>query len=204
MPEVTVVRAREYRAAADSARKTQAYDIPLHLPSSLSPCIPTSLKLADYEFRLRMAQADESLEELRQQLRLRSHIWYFKDKNIRSQKSNTRARTLLNGVQYKIDASGVKYAAARNAVASLSQRTGAVGWDSQLKELAKEDIRAFTDDTEEVDEAKRQHNRNKPQRQGLGEGQKKMSWIWVTSSIAGDSNDKGLLEGAPPFTLRSL
>lgn len=64
MPKVTVIRAREHRAVANSTKDTQAYDIPLHFPSALPLRIPTNIKLVEYEFRLRCAQADEALKEL--------------------------------------------------------------------------------------------------------------------------------------------
>ncbi|KZP03688.1 hypothetical protein FIBSPDRAFT_915265 [Athelia psychrophila] len=196
MPEVTVIRAREHHTVADSAKDTQAYDIPLHLPSALPLRVPTSVKLVDYKFRLRFAQADEALEELHQQLRLRSHMWFFKDKNVRGQSSNTHSRNLLNHIQKKIDASGLRYTCAVGAVASLAQRTGAVGWDTQLKELKAEDIWAFTDETEDQEAARKKMKDKKKQKhlQGLGEGKKKLSWIWVSSGVAGDGSDKGLQE----------
>lgn len=196
MPEVTIIRARDHRAINDSTKATQAYNIPLHLPSALSSNVATNLKLVEYEFRLRLAQADEALEELRQQLRLRSHMFFFKDKNVRGQRSNTRSLNLLARVWKKIEASGLKYMCARGAVASLAERTGAVGWDAHLKELTKEDMRAFSDETEDQ-EAKRRKQSKKKQKhlKGLGEGKKKLSWIWVSSGVAGDIVDEGLQEG---------
>ncbi|KZP23155.1 hypothetical protein FIBSPDRAFT_952228 [Athelia psychrophila] len=195
MPEVTIIRAREHQAVADGTKETHVYDIPLHFPSALPHRTPTNTKLVEYEFRLRYAQADEALEELRQQLRLRSHMWFFKDKNIRGQSSNTHSRNLLNRVQKKIDASAVRYTCARAAVASLAQRTGTVGWDSQLRELKPQDIRAFTDETEDQEAERKKKNKKKQKHlKGLGEGKKMLSWIWVSSGVAGDGSDKGLQE----------
>ncbi|KAF7984577.1 hypothetical protein HWV62_13799 [Athelia sp. TMB] len=189
MPEVTPLRSQLHSAALDSAHETQAYDIPLHLPSSLPSRIRTNAKLSGYEFRLRSAQAYEALEELRRHLLLRTHMYNFKDKNLKGQRANTRAGTLATRVLNKINVSGSKYTRARNAVASLALRTGAVGWDTQLKELSSDDVRAFTDETEEAAMAHKPTKKQKEQAKALGEGKKKLSWIWKVSRGGADVED---------------
>lgn len=199
MPEVSVLRVRGEREVADSANEIPSYDIALHLPSSLPLRMRTSQKLFEYEFRLRMAQAYEALDEIRGHLRLRTHMYQYKDRNIVGQRANTRSRTLLSRVQVKVNASAKKYTCARNALTALAQRTGAVGWDTQLRELSDEDLRAFTDDTEKEREKK---GKNLPGKKGkdarkkvLGEGHKKLSWIWKVVGIRDDGDDAGVQEG---------
>ncbi|KZP10423.1 hypothetical protein FIBSPDRAFT_758379 [Athelia psychrophila] len=176
MPEVAALRAREDRAASDSGTEIQVYNIPLHFPSSLTQ-IRTNAKLYEYEFRLRRAQAYEALDELRQHLRLRSHMYKYKDRHVSGQRANTRSRNLITNVQRRVDASVIKYTSARTALTSLALHTGDVGWDSQLKELKDEDIR-----------------KKGGEKKGLGEGHKKLSWIWKVYGVAGDQEDKGIQE----------
>ncbi|OCH93148.1 hypothetical protein OBBRIDRAFT_832811 [Obba rivulosa] len=84
-------------------------DIPLLLPSQLAdryPCEPALLKI---EWRLREGQAYDALDDLRHHLRLRSHIFEFKDKFVRGMAYNTRARSLIDNVQQKIDRDADRY-----------------------------------------------------------------------------------------------
>ncbi|KAF7965863.1 hypothetical protein HWV62_41204 [Athelia sp. TMB] len=195
MPEVALLRSHLHTAALDSTHETPAYDIPLHLPSSLPPRIRTNSKLSEYEFRLRSAQAYEALEELRRHLLLRTHMWNFKDKNLKGQRANTRAGTLASRVQNKVNVSASKYTHARNAVASLAQRTGAVGWETQFKELLSSDVRAFTDKTEEAAMAHKPKKKRQEQEKALGEGKKKLAWIWKVSRVGADvGDDEGVQE----------
>lgn len=193
MPEVSALRAQEELAAAARANEIPSFNIPLYLPSSLPLRFrPASSKLRIYEFRLRRAQAYEALEELRRHLRLRTHMWHFKDRNVAGQRANTRSLGLLTRTQTKVAISTAKYVRARAAVLSLAQLTQEVGQpDPQLKELKDEDVRAFADDTDKLAEAQK----TKKQKQGLGEGKKKLSWIWKVVGVAEDTANEGLQEG---------
>ncbi|KAF7967079.1 hypothetical protein HWV62_35917 [Athelia sp. TMB] len=196
MPEVTPLRSQLHGATLDSAHETPAYDISLHLPSSLPSHVRASTKLSEYEFRLRTAQAHEALDELRRHLLLRTHMWKFKDKNLKGQRANTRAGTLATRVQSKVNVSASKYIRARNAIASLAQHIGAVGWDTQLKELLSDDVRAFTDETEEAAMAHKPRKQREEQEKALGEGKKKLSWIWKVSGVGADMGDSAGLHEA--------
>ncbi|KZP09993.1 hypothetical protein FIBSPDRAFT_913941 [Athelia psychrophila] len=191
MPEVSVLRARGERAVADSANEIPSYDIALHLPSSLPLRMRTSQKLFEYEFRLRTAQAYEALDEIRGHLRLRTHMYQYKDRNVVGQRANTRSRALLSRVQIKVNASAKKYTCARNALTVLAERTGTAGWDTQLRELSDEDIHAFTDDTEKEREKKGKNLPGKKgkdaQKKALGEGHKMLS-------VRDDGDDAGVQE----------
>lgn len=132
-----------------------------HLPSSLNAPIRASVTLYQHEFKFREAQAYEALEELRQHLRLRTHMFKFKDKNLRGQGANTRAGNLLKDTHKKVNVSATKYRRARTALQALSRITGNVGWDIHLKLLQDEDIREFTDgvDGETIAQKKRRLKR---------------------------------------------
>jgi hypothetical protein len=175
MPAVSAIRTREDREASDSTAARAPHDLPLYLPSSLSERTPCALKLKEYEFRLREAQAYEALEDVRQHLRLRTHMYKHKDKNLVGQRANTRSQNLINRVQRKVNASAAMYTRARNALTKLSSPLGEHLWRTRLLALASEDIR--------------------PLEEGESEGKRKLSWIWKVVGITADSEDKGVQEG---------
>ena len=80
---VQIIRcAHPDQTASKTTAEIAPWDYPLRLPSSLhlrSACLPI---LQQHEFRLREAQAYEALDELRDHLRLRSHMYKYKDENI--------------------------------------------------------------------------------------------------------------------------
>jgi hypothetical protein len=82
----------------------KAENIPLWLPSSLPASLPSQLHitgisqgLADKEKRLRIAQADDALAEIRRQRRILTGLVIFKKLNVSGmgQKKNTKMRTLF-------------------------------------------------------------------------------------------------------------
>jgi hypothetical protein len=178
MPAVSAIRAREDREASDSTVERAPHDLPLHLPSSLSERMPCALKLQEYEFRLREAQAYEALEDVRQHLRLRTHMYKYKDKNVIGQRANTRSQNLINRVQSKVNASAAAYTRARNALTKLSNALGEHLWRTKLLALAPEDIRPL-----------------KEGEAGESEGKRNLSWIWKVVGITEDSEDEGVQEG---------
>ena len=76
-------------------------DVELWLPSS----IPSNLRraacvegLPEMELQLRTAQCSSSLEGLRQALRVKTRMVYFKNKNVRGQREGTRSRAIIDRV----------------------------------------------------------------------------------------------------------
>lgn len=66
-----------------------AHDVPLWLPSQIRTKIAFDLWLAEIEWQLRVAQAYESLDQLRNNLQVRSYLYHFKDRYVRGQTANT-------------------------------------------------------------------------------------------------------------------
>jgi hypothetical protein len=176
LPEVATLRARGDRDASDQTAEVAPYDCPLYLPSALPARITCSSKLREYEFKLREAQAYEALEEIRNHLRLRTHMYKYKDKNTVGQRANTRSQSMINRVQKKVNASAAKYNMARKAVSKLSAYTGEVGWRAKLLPLADDDIRPLVDT------------------EGESEGRRKLTWIWKVVGLS-DDDDEGVQEG---------
>jgi hypothetical protein len=180
MPATSSLRARDDRDASDKTTERPPYDFPLYLPLSLPGRVSCDMKLREYEFRLREAQAYEALEDVRQHLRLRSHWYKHKDRNVTGQRANTRAQNLINRVQGKINANASTYTRARNALSKLSAFLSEGSWRGKLLALAPEDIRPLT----ELEAG-----------EGESEGKRKLSWIWKVVGIMEDSNDEGIQEG---------
>jgi hypothetical protein len=87
--------------AAESLPVESAESMPLHLPSSLPRHLRQLPKLATViqkEHRLRIAQADDALAEIRRQHQIISGLWRFKKLNVNGtgNKASTCMRTLYN------------------------------------------------------------------------------------------------------------
>ena len=178
MPEVAVLRSRDDKDASDDGPESPIYEAPLYLPSSLSRSMPCNDKLLGYEFKLREAQAYEALDELRQHLRLQTHMWKYKDRHVVGQRANTRQFNLIQRVDKKVAASAAKYRRARAALSKLADRVGEFIWRSQLLRLQDEDVRRMSEG--EPDDS---------------QGKKRMSWIWRVQGVSENSEDEGLQEG---------
>ncbi|KAM6493543.1 hypothetical protein JOM56_011677 [Amanita muscaria] len=111
-------------AAAGESLPELAESIPLYLPSSLPyhlRCLPEMVLLVDKEQRLRVAQADDALADVRRQRRIISGLWQFKRLNVNGtgNKSNTRMRTLYNRFNLRTQRCADCYRAARQRLVVL-------------------------------------------------------------------------------------
>jgi hypothetical protein len=147
-----------------------AESVALHLPSSISPALRENVAiLAQKEQRLRLAQADDALLELRRLLRITMGLWHYKFTQVGpSQRSGTRARSLIDRFKEKVFRCAERYRAARAALLSLNP-TGV--WITRLHELKAEDVRAPGRQDDET------------------EGDRHVSWIWLTSQSDRHSTD---------------
>lgn len=183
MPTVASLRAR---AAADLETVLKPQDFRLWLPSALHRQVRCEARLEEIEWKLRFGQAHDALEELRQGLRSRAYMLRFKDRFLRGQGANTRARNCLKSVDAKVNAAAAKYRAAHSALSELSPLLGKVGWKSVLRCLEDSDIRSMTEGTDERS----------------SEGRRRLSWIWLTcgytegSSADTEDDSEDLQEGA--------
>lgn len=178
-------------AQLTSVRDPAAYDLPVLLPSAVGRgVVPVDLKLLNIEWRLREAQAHDSLNDLRRHLRLCSHIFQYKDRFVRGQRENTRARNVIALAQDKVNSDAERYRCARSALVALSGTLGKTGWEGALKVLEDSDIRLMSKGDPEDQPYRRQGNRER-------EGTCTLSWIWRTTPIAGpaDVDDTQLQEG---------
>jgi hypothetical protein len=143
----------------------------LFLPSQMPPRLWTTgcvSGLVDRERRLRVAQADDALSELKQQLRISANIRDYKISQVggTSQKMNTRARTLMARFHDKTLRCARCYTAAFNALIVLDPGGE---WSNRLQHLDhSKDIRGPR--WEEDDPT---------------EGTRELSWIWLAPQPSG-------------------
>ena len=138
--------------------------IPLYLPSS-NPTLSGSL--AEKEKRLRVAQLEDSLRELRRLLRVTMGLWEYKYTQLGpSQRAGTWARSLISRFQGKIDRCAERYRAARAALVSLKPEGSVL---QRYLELKQEDVRNPGRGDQEV-----------------SEGRREVSWIWMVRVNDGD------------------
>jgi hypothetical protein len=106
----------------DSAPASTAAELPedamLYLPSGLGGQVPCDPTLKRYEYRFRLAQARDALDEIQNHLRVRSYMWKKKRQDIRGVAAGTRAQAALSRQQEKIDISARRYRVARKALMS--------------------------------------------------------------------------------------
>ncbi|KAG2112875.1 hypothetical protein DEU56DRAFT_874348 [Suillus clintonianus] len=151
----------------------------LLLPSQVGRTDPFDLKFQKIEWRLRFAQAHDTLRSLRSNLRAQTAILKYKDRNLRGQGSNTRACNTLKGVDARIEAASTRYQDARRALVILAPFVEETGWQASLRPLDRQDIRGMSDVL-----------------WGETEGRRKLSWIWNMRSAHGDElDDDGSMEG---------
>ncbi|KAG1784916.1 uncharacterized protein HD556DRAFT_1435299 [Suillus plorans] len=165
MPIVSTLRSST-NPSPGSPQTLKPQDFPLYLPSALLNHLDCNHRLMKHEWKLRQAQAHDALNELRSHLRLCSHIYKFKDKNLRGQAASTRAQNLIARVKAKKDAAVARYRCARQAIESLSCRLDEMGWEATLRPLRHEDIRPMGNFTGD-------------RTQGTGT----ISWIWLTTDV---------------------
>ncbi|KAH6893986.1 hypothetical protein BKA70DRAFT_1320196 [Coprinopsis sp. MPI-PUGE-AT-0042] len=125
---------------SEASDVTAAEDIPLYLPSSFPPHLRLDIQsVAEKEKRLREAQADDALANIRLQRRIITGLTAFKKLQLggAGNKPNTRVRTLHNRIQLKIRKAANRYRKAREALESLD--AGGL-WGFRLQPLRDEDI----------------------------------------------------------------
>ncbi|KAJ7046193.1 hypothetical protein C8F04DRAFT_938986 [Mycena alexandri] len=173
-PSVKVVRANEDEARARSARTQpipglQVHEIKLWLPSALMrrpeavrQITPLQNEAVDYEYRLRVGQANEALDEIRRGLLVRTKLYKHKDASSRGVRENMRSNGAINVLNDRIRRMAEQYRGARRALETLGRVLGKMEWERGLRPLCEKDVRGMPRATF-----------------GDPERQLEMSWIWV-------------------------
>ncbi|KAM6490236.1 hypothetical protein JOM56_014213 [Amanita muscaria] len=128
-----------------------------------TPCVAALIMttVLEKECRLRIAQADDALAEIRRQRRIVSGLWQFKKLNVdgTGNKACTRMRTLYNRFNLRTQRCADCYRVARSALLILDPNGR---WQSCLKDLRDNDIRGPGKDDN-----------------GSGNRRYEPSWIWL-------------------------
>jgi hypothetical protein len=168
MPGVGALLAQALTAASDSQLRELAESIPLHLPSSLPRGLrtPDISAITEKECRLRVAQADDALADIRRQRRIISGLWQFKKLNVdgTGNKPQTRMRTLYARFNIRTLRFTARYRAARGALLVLDPDGD---WKQRLQHLKDGDIRG----PGKVDD-------------GTSNGRYILSWIWLVPRVS--------------------
>ncbi|KAJ7024596.1 hypothetical protein C8F04DRAFT_1270138 [Mycena alexandri] len=127
------VLARKRIAATQPQPGIQVQHMSLWLPSSICGRVDCDRALYEYEFRLREVQAHGSLDDVRHQLLLRTHLYKHKDAYVRGVKANTRAQTKIEGVEERT----------RRALVGLGKHLKRREWETELRPLLPEDVRGM-------------------------------------------------------------
>jgi hypothetical protein len=175
MPGAVVLRNRADRALPDGAAEIKVEDLTLWLPSTVGRKSVIDRNIQSYEFQLREAQAHEALDEIRDNLRLRAHLFGFKNKFDRGVRQNTRSLHLITRCNGRVEAAVKKYTAAYGALTILAPILKESLWHSSLKVLdPNKDVVGMTE-----------------RLLGETEGRRTLSWIWKAHGV-GDTADVGL------------
>jgi hypothetical protein len=171
-----------------------AEDVPLFLPSSLSPNLQTTpgfTKALAHEVKLRIAQANDALADIRHNLRTISGLWQFKKVNISGTGNhpNTRMRSLFNRFNHRMRQSVLRYCTARSAL--IAAKTGQQ-WEDTLPDLKDSDVRGPGKDDFYLQEAGKAIH-------GASKGRYEISWIWLVpkskSEVDTNSSEQVFDEG---------
>jgi hypothetical protein len=179
MPCVASILTPSDPDAADSPSSTslpheRVENKPLYLPSTLPATLPQQLRvtglspgLADKEIRLRIAQADDALAEIRRLRRVVTGLVIFKKLHVSGTGNayNTRMRVLFQRFGHRTERVAERYRAARQALEGLDPDGS---WQERLFVLRKEDIRG--PGREDI-----RYDRN-PEN---SEKRREQSWIWL-------------------------
>lgn len=179
MPFVSRLRANEDCASSSMDATPAVEAINLWLPSAVGPDTQCPTQLHRFEWMLRYAQANDALKDIRNLLRLRSHLYKFKDNNIVGQAANTRARSTINKTDVKVSMAAERYEVARAALTSLAQILDeGPAWQDIFKPLNRNrDLKSLKDMWEKETE-----------------GTRHLLWIWKTPGVAEDAS-VGLHDG---------
>ncbi|GBE88340.1 hypothetical protein SCP_1301550 [Sparassis crispa] len=142
MPGVDVLRTR---TAASRETPFMAHDMPLLLPFTVQGQMACDSALMDVEWRLRYALANDILNNLRRHLQLRSHMFIYKDRFVRGQQENTRARTTIQSVEDTVNADTTHYCTTFTALVALAVPLAKSGWQAELHPLNPADVRGMTE-----------------------------------------------------------
>jgi hypothetical protein len=203
MPEVArFLSAAQREVWNDKSRGPEA--MKLFMPSELSNASRAQVcekGLDGIEEKMREAELEATLEELRQALRVRTGTNRFRHRNMTGQHALTRGKGLLRQNDIRILKAKLRYWYARNAYLRLK---GHGTWEKTWQTLEEEDVRGVNERAVSEEEAERVRLWDLGEiveggiaRAGVvaaGEGTHTLSWIWYSVKLTGD-DEQDLVDG---------
>ncbi|KAJ7106182.1 hypothetical protein C8R44DRAFT_886074 [Mycena epipterygia] len=150
-PRAIWLREKEDATQARSAGTAPVPGVKVHefelwMPSAMMKSVAAwcrphcSKESQQFEYRLRVGQANEGLHDIRQQLLVRTHMYKYKDKNKRGVWASMRSNDKIDAVNDCIRRAVAQYRAARLELVSLGKALDEHAWEVTLKELKDEDV----------------------------------------------------------------
>lgn len=173
--------ARTRHSTTSTPADTQPETTNLMLPSGMTESlrgVGLVHGLVEKEGRLRVAQADDALRELRRQLRVSAQLVDFKKNTVggTSQRMATKTRTLMLRFHDKTHRCARRYSAAYTALCSLNHPGD---WRDRLQPLDHSKDMRLPGRDKEKDESKEERE---------SEGRREISWIWLAPRRNGDKD----------------
>ncbi|CAK5273727.1 unnamed protein product [Mycena citricolor] len=181
--------ARAIIQASESGVAPQAENIKLWMPSDMPASLGDNrgcaLGLVGMEVRLRVAQCENSLAQVRARLHAKRHLILFRNTNVTGQVNSTKARTLIDEIGEKVNISAARYRAGRAALVAC----GRISSFGHLRELAQGDLQmdgvAVVSENDaassDASSAKKlaAFGTGRAPRHDSGSSKRTMSWIWT-------------------------
>ncbi|KAJ7033047.1 hypothetical protein C8F04DRAFT_958139, partial [Mycena alexandri] len=165
----------------------QAYDIALWMPSAIAKAPGWARRqrskllddALDHEYRLRVGQANEALDEMRRNLLVRTYLYNLKDAYSRGVRDNMRSGAKIEICDDRIRRMAAQYRAAREALVALGQVLERNEWERTLKPLADADVRGMPRATARVVKAPTT-----------------VSWIWMAQARLPEAGESAAMNEA--------
>ncbi|KAJ6518332.1 hypothetical protein C8R47DRAFT_959834, partial [Mycena vitilis] len=197
-PEVKVLRDKEDEARARIARTQavpglQVHELRLWLPSEMMKrpgakqgMTPLQREAVEHEYRLRVGQGNETLDEIRGQLLVRTHLYKHKDANVRGVRESTRSSTKIQLIDDRVRRLAAQYRTGRRALQVLGPILGRMEWETVLRPLEADDIRGMPRSTFGDPLRQRGATGKPPKRKKKKVAEPTMSWIWIVQVDPGN------------------
>ncbi len=177
IPQVRVIRGEEEQGR--NSERVMPWTLQLLLPSALvrDHVIRVDDSLLRHEWDLRVAGAEEALDEVRRKIILETYVQDYRKEYGHGQRQGTRTAKLIGDCSAAKNRSIAAYRRAREAMASLAPCLSQAGWRNVYQCLSDDDTRAVL--TNQVE----------------GEGRRKLSWIWMAPGSGNCSSPEHVQDG---------
>ncbi|KAJ7265087.1 hypothetical protein C8J57DRAFT_1622132 [Mycena rebaudengoi] len=203
-PSVARAREEDDRARMRAA-KTQlvpgvlVHEMALWLPSALMNRAGATQQesgcrkgVLEYEYRLRVGQAHEALDELRRLLLVRTHLYSKKDFQTMGVKRKTRSQGVIETLTDQIQRTAEQYRGARQVLVTLGRVLGVFDWQVALKPLLADDVHSIP--KAHFGDPERQAGRKSKKKKSSKRRKVKhasVSWIWLAAGSGGEEEEIG-------------